>query len=189
MTSQGSGAARRAKPPGLPCLRNFWIFPWFSRFLVLQVPGPPRRCLLMSQVVSARALVLLLLPGVVLAGCGQGYGGRKEIRGTVKLKGQPLDEGVIDFTPISGDQATKEGALIKNGSYHIDRAHGLLPGKYRVTITSGDGRTPANTDEPPGPSGANIISKDRIPPEYNINSKVEIEVTEKGPNVFDFEIP
>lgn len=136
-----------------------------------------------------RVSLVVLLSGLTLVGCGNRYGGRQEIRGTVKLKGQPLDEGVIDFTPISGDRATKEGALIKNGAYHIDRAHGLLPGKYRVTITSGDGRTPANTDEPPGPSGANIISKDRIPPEYNINSKVEVEVTEKGPNTFDFDIP
>jgi hypothetical protein len=130
-----------------------------------------------------------VLAVILLAGCGNRYGGRQEIRGTVTLKGQPLDQGVIDFTPISGDGATKEGALITNGAYRIDREHGLLPGKYRVTITSGDGRTPANTDEPPGPTGANIISKDRIPPEFNINSKVEVEVTEKGPNVFDFNIP
>ena len=144
---------------------------------------------LVSPTAWGRLVVAVILMGLVLAGCGNRYGGRQEILGTVKLKGQPLDQGVIDFIPISGDGATKEGALIANGSYHIDREHGLLPGKYRVVITSGDGRTPANTDEPPGPSGANIISKDRIPPDYNINSKVEVEVKEKGPNVFDFDIP
>ena len=65
-----------------------------------------------------------------------------------------------------------------------------MPGQYRVVITSGDGRTRANVpDEPPGPTGANIISKDRIPPDYNTNSKQEVEVTEKKANVFNFDIP
>jgi hypothetical protein len=125
-----------------------------------------------------------------ISGCTNDYGGRQEIKGTIKLKGQPLDQGQISFLPISGDGVTKEGAGITNGQYKIDRAHGLMPGTYRVTITSGDGRTRAEApDEPPGPTGANIISKDRIPPEYNTNSKQEVEVTEKGKNVFNFDIP
>ena len=83
------------------------------------------------------------------------------------------------------------GAPIANGEYKIERMHGLMPGKYRVIITSGDGRTKADAapDEPPGPTGANIISKDRIPPDYNVNSKQEVDVTEKGPNVFNYDIP
>jgi hypothetical protein len=129
--------------------------------------------------------LLALLPG-----CGPNYGGRQEVKGTIKLKGQPLDQGQIMFMPISGDRETQEGSLIENGSYRIDRAHGLMPGKYKVIITSGDGRTRADAppDQAPGPTGANIISKDRIPPEYNTHSKQEIEVTEKGPNVFDYDI-
>ena len=68
---------------------------------------------------------------------------------------------------------------------------GLLPGKYRVSITAGDGRTrpDAPADQPPGPTGANIVSKDRVPKEYNVESKVDVDVTEKGPNVFDYDIP
>src|SRR5882724_10133487 len=114
---------------------------------------------------------LILLPVLValaasILGCGHNYGGRQEIKGTIKLKGQPLDQGTITFIPISGDGATREGAPIANGDYKIERAFGLMPGKYRVSITSGDGRTRADApvDQPPGPTGANIISKDRIPP-------------------------
>jgi hypothetical protein len=125
-----------------------------------------------------------------LPGCSPSYGGRQEVKGTIKLKGQPLDQGQITFIPISGDGTTKEGALIANGEYLIDRAHGLMPGKYRVSITSGDGRTPANSsDQGPGPTGANIISKDRIPPEYGVNSKQDVEVTDKKANVFNYDIP
>jgi len=124
-------------------------------------------------------------------GCTPGYGGRKEIKGTVKLKGQPVDDGIINFFPASGDQATKSGAQIIKGDYKIPAEFGLLPGKYRVSITAGDGRTKADAspDQPPGPTGANIVSKDRIPKEYNIESKVDVDVTANGPNVFSYDIP
>jgi len=134
-------------------------------------------------------LLVLVAGVVVLSGCGPSYGGRQEIRGTIKLKGKALDQGTIDFTPLAPDGATREGATIVDGKYRIERAHGLAPGKYRVVITAGDGRTKAGLDEPPGPTGSNIVSKDRVPPEYNSNSKVDVEVTSKGPNVFDFAIP
>jgi hypothetical protein len=139
-----------------------------------------------------RRLVWLGLGLAVLAvGCGPDYGGRKEIKGVVKLKGQPIDDGTIDFFPASGDQATKSGAQIIKGSYKIPAEFGLLPGKYRVSITAGDGRTrpDAALDQPPGPTGANIVSKDRVPKEYNIESKIDVDVTQKGPNVFDYDIP
>src|SRR5687767_4461257 len=50
------------------------------------------------------ALVTVFL--VSIPGCGPNYGGRQEVKGTVKLKGQPLDQGVIDFTPL-GAEPTK----------------------------------------------------------------------------------
>jgi hypothetical protein len=136
---------------------------------------------------------LILLPVLValtasILGCGPNSGGRQEVKGTIKLKGQPLDQGVIDFTPLEA-QPTKGGALISNGSYAIPRQSGLMKGKYRVIITAGDGRTRENSDEPPGPTGANIISKERIPADYNVNSKQEIEVADNKPNVFNYDIP
>jgi len=136
-----------------------------------------------------RILVILALI-VVHSGCGSNYGGRQEVKGTIKLKGELLNEGIIDFYPLDASATTKQGALISNGSYNIPRPSGLMPGKYRVSITAGDGKTRASApDEPPGPTGGNIISKDRIPAEYNVNSKQEVEVTTKGKNVFNYDIP
>ena len=138
--------------------------------------------------------------GVVAAlivGCGPDYGNRQEVSGTVKLKGALLDEGVIEFRPLSTEAAegeaapegaTKTGAMILNGVYTIPRDSGLIPGKYQVLITSGDGKTPENEGELPGPTG-NIVSKDRIPPEYNVRTKQEVEVKSDQPNVFDYDIP
>ncbi len=141
----------------------------------------------MTRAHSFDAWVILLLASLAV-GCTNDYGGRQEIKGTIKLKGVPLDQGVIDFTPLA-DQPTKEGAVIADGAYHIPRASGLMKGKYRVIITSGDGRTKEGSDEPPGPTGANIISKERIPPEYNKNTTQEVEVSDSKPNVFDYDIP
>ena len=128
---------------------------------------------------------------VLVSGCNQ-YGGRQEISGTVKLKGEPLDQGIITFSPIGpADEAeavTKSGAAIASGAYRINQEDGLVPGKYLVTITSGDGKTPANPDEPPGPTG-NIVSKERIPAEYNVSSRQEVEVSADKPNVFNYDIP
>lgn len=133
--------------------------------------------------------MVVIASGLALgAGCWNNYGGRQEIKGTVKLKGELVDQGVIDFTPLE-NQATKNGSVVTNGAYHIPREQGLLKGKYQVRITAGDGRTRENSNEPPGPAGANIVSKERIPPEYNVNTKQEIEVSEKGGNVFSYDIP
>ena len=136
------------------------------------------------------SLGCLALISLMLAGCGRDFGGRKEVSGTVKLKGEPVNDGTIEFIPLSGNAETKSGAQILNGDYKIGAEFGLVPGKYRVAITAGDGRTSAaNPEEPPGPTGANIVSKDRVPKEYNIESKQEVEVTAAGKNVFNYDIP
>ena len=141
-----------------------------------------------------RAVACLLACSLLLAsGCGESFGSRQEVSGTVKLKGELLDEGVIEFRPLSegSGEVTKGGALILNGKYKIARGDGLVPGKYRVSVTSGDGRTPVGAPEGfiPGPTGANIVSKDRIPPEFGVDSKLEVEVKSGQPNVFNYDIP
>jgi hypothetical protein len=136
------------------------------------------------------SIMLAIVLSILAGGCTNDYGGRQEVKGTIKLKRAALDSGTIEFIPLDGDRATQSGAVIANGSYEIPRASGLMPGKYRVILTAGDGRTRAsNPDEGPGPTGANIVSVDRIPAEYNVNSKQEVEVTKAGPNVFDYDIP
>jgi hypothetical protein len=140
--------------------------------------------------VRRASFLLAALVAAMAVGCTNDYGGRQEVKGTVKLKGAALDTGTIEFVPLDGDRATQGGAVIGNGSYSIPRASGLMPGKYRVIITAGDGRTRASSpDEGPGPTGGNIVSVDRIPAEYNVNSKQEVEVTKAGPNVFNYDIP
>ncbi len=75
-----------------------------------------------------------------------------EVRGEIKLKNAPLDQGTISFRPLPGSKGSASGAQITNGKYELKGDGGLLPGKYKVIITSGDGKTMANPDEPPGPA-------------------------------------
>jgi hypothetical protein len=145
----------------------------------------PHRCFVFGPAVALLAL----------AGCSDPYAGQMEVTGTVKLKGQPLKEGMILFVPLNeqgtdrGNQSTESGAMIVDGEYKIPREKGLKPGKYLVRITSGDGKTPSN-EEAGNPGGStNIVSVDRIPPEWNTQSDQKVEVKSSGPNKFDYDIP
>ena len=135
------------------------------------------------------SLLLVFAAAGLIAGCSGSYGGRMEVTGTVKLVGQPIQDGSIVFKPLD-KQDTQSGAQIVKGEYKVPRPQGLKPGKYLVQISSGDGKTPVNLDPDaaPGPS-SNITSVDRVPDDWNIRSTQQIEVTASGPNKFDFEIP
>jgi hypothetical protein len=131
---------------------------------------------------------LVPLGAALLAGCSDPYGGRMAVSGAVKLQGEPLKDGSITFVPLDG-QDTQSGAGITNGGYKVPREHGLKPGKYLVQLTSGDGKTPDREEDIAGPGSTNIVSVDRIPPEWNTDSKQQIEVKSGGANQFDFDIP
>jgi hypothetical protein len=128
---------------------------------------------------------LLLL--VFVSGCGPADDGRRSVSGTITFQGKPLDRGNIMFVPPDG-LGSQTGAVIANGTYEIPPEQGLLPGRYKVAISSADGDVPADPNTPPGPSG-NFTSVDRIPKEYNTESKLEAEVKDQAQNVIDFTIP
>jgi len=150
---------------------------------------------------SRRALYLcsiVLIAAALCGGCSDPYGGRMEVRGDVKLQGQPLKEGMIIFEPLD-KQDTHSGAPITNGEYQVPKERGLKPGKYLVRLTAGDGKTPARISaredknpkhEAAAPGGStNIVSMDLIPDDYNIRSKQQIEIKSDRVNRFDFNIP
>lgn len=123
-----------------------------------------------------------------LGGCGGDPRNRQEITGEVNLGGKPVVDGVINFAPLDG-QETGDGAQIVNGKYQIPKAKGLSPGRYRVAIYAGDGRSGAGDASPDSPYAGQRQGKERVPPEYNEKSKLIREVTSGAPNKFDFDIP
>ena len=123
---------------------------------------------------------------VALTGCGDSVN-RQEVTGEVRLKGKPVEDGVIQFNPVDG-QSTGDGAQIVKGRYRIPKEKGLSPGKYRVSIYAGDGRSGTGDASPDSPFAGTKGGKERVPAEYNERSTVVKEVT-AGPNTFDFDIP
>jgi hypothetical protein len=133
---------------------------------------------------SKRLLILVLL--ISLAGCGA-RSDRLEITGTVTLDGVPLDEGSIRFTSL-GEKKISSGAVVQQGEYRIPQENGLTVGTYHVEITAPDANAPpVMVQVVPGKRGM-PTQPDRIPPEYNVNSKQRVDVTEDGDNHFVFDI-
>jgi hypothetical protein len=133
----------------------------------------------------------LLAAVALVAGCSDSSGGRVAVSGTVKLKNEPIKDGaIVLFEPLE-NQDTAGNATVTKGAFSIPKATGLKPGKYLVRITAGDGKTavnPVDPDAPPGPGGTNIISRELVPREWNVNSKQEVTVKADGENKFDFDI-
>ena len=139
-----------------------------------------------------RTFALASLLGVLalgtLGGCSGDPRNRQEVTGEVKLKGQPIETGIIQFEPVDG-QETGDGAPIEKGKYRIPKEKGLSPGKYKVLIYAGNGLSGEGDASPDSPNAGRRIPKERVPPEYNDKSKAVAEVTKGGPNKFDFDIP
>ena len=133
-------------------------------------------------------LALLITGLVLLSGCGP-RSDRLAITGNVTLDGAPLDGGVIRFDLVDGEKIFASGAMIIQGEYNIPQEKGLPPGTYQVAINAPDTTAPlVSYPSAPGEPAAPPTAPERIPPEYNVNSKHTIEVTEDGDNRFVFDI-
>jgi hypothetical protein len=127
-----------------------------------------------------------------LAGCGGGTGDdlpRQAVSGSVTLNDKPLEQGSITFSPAEpGQGAPSAGAIIKSGSYSIDRSGGPTPGKYRVSIVGDEAS--AASEELPGlpPKLSELKKKARIPEKYNARSNLTAEVKADGSNSIDFDL-
>jgi hypothetical protein len=128
-------------------------------------------------------LAVLLAAFLAAGGCSRSSNGRLAISGKVTLDGTPLDQGLISFNPAK-EKMPSAGAAIVAGAYHMPATKGLLPGMYKVAIDSAD------------PNGATAtpaqytmrIPVSRIPLNYNGETTLTAQVTDSGPNQFDFDL-
>jgi len=119
----------------------------------------------------------------LLAGCDS-ESNRSSLEGTVTLNGQPLTEGSIALRPLPGTRGPTAGGKITNGTFAILPEHGTFAGTFRVEITASR-KTGTQTKD--AVLGIMVDDYERIIPDrYNRQSELTAEVTEDGPNHFEF---
>jgi hypothetical protein len=144
--------------------------------------------ILRGQVAKNISTWLWILGIAMLAGCGP-RSDRLEVTGNVKLDGVPLDQGSIRFTSTGSEKLIASGATISNGEFYLPQEKGLPPGAYLVDISSPDTSAPlAVQKSAPGEPTLPPTARERIPAEYNSESKHTIDVTADGDNHFAFDI-
>lgn len=100
------------------------------------------------------------------------------------LDGEPVEQGMILFSPLG--EGPSAGGDIEQGQYRIEADRGPSPGSYRVEIRAyrGTGRTVH--DAASGTTEETKVSI--IPPRYNNNSQLQVEITPEATNQHDFEL-
>ncbi len=131
----------------------------------------------------------MLMAVVLMASLGcKPRSDRLPISGKVTLNGTSLDSGTIRFSSTGGEKIFATGAMIQNGEYRIPQEKGLPPGTYHLEINSPDTKAPLVLS-PAAPGEPTIrTAPERIPPEYNVNSKKTVEVAADSKNSFDFDV-
>ena len=138
-----------------------------------------------------RALCVCVAFCLTSAGCGPGNPlGRRAVSGKIALDGAPLDNGNIRFMPRASDGVSTGAVIDARGEYRIEKLQGLPPGKYRVEIYSNH-QTKAKSSPPTAHRSAGGFPPpgiERIPPKYNLQSTLTVEMTPSGPTQFDFDL-
>ena len=128
-----------------------------------------------------------LVIALAAAGCGGGDGiPREPVSGKVTLDGSALDEGLITFTP-EDSKMPPVGTGITNGSYSVSRSEGPSPGPHQVGISS---RKPTGKQLKSVDFPGKFVEEmhESLPPQYNSDSHLSVEVKRGGDNHFDFEL-
>lgn len=123
------------------------------------------------------AFAVSLLLGSLFSGCGPSTG---TVSGTVLMDGQPLEKGLITFTPKEGAEPPVS-ADIAGGKYSAEMSAGAKLVQISAQVVVGQQKTSAAPDAP-----LDNIYEEKLPPMYNSASKLELEV-KPGANAKDWE--
>jgi hypothetical protein len=125
---------------------------------------------------------------LMLSGCGgAGEGG---VSGSVTFRGQPLEEGSIQFCTAGERSVPVAGARVVAGHYKVPSSHGLAPGTYVVRISSPEPiAAPPKDEKAASPFAMSAPqTRERIPAKYNARSTLTAEVRAGERARFDFDL-
>jgi hypothetical protein len=142
---------------------------------------------LLRLAVCAGALSALCLAIVCSSGCGQSGPPRGAVQGRVTIGGQPLANGRILFLPAEGPAVS---AVIVNGDYQLSESDGPIAGVNRVEVDAAMDLGFAIDDEAAfAQRGGRPLPPNSVPPEFNRNSKLSIDIHSGADNALDVAIP
>jgi hypothetical protein len=124
---------------------------------------------------------------IASVGCSGASEGRAPIAGEVSVGGQPLASGRILFVPIAPNKGPAASAAVVDGRYEIDGDEGPVIGLNRVEIEADLGV--ALDDEEAIARLGGRLPPQPIPPQYNRNSTLSVEVLADTTNNYDIAVP
>lgn len=135
---------------------------------------------------NARIAFLLTVSLVLLStgGCGRsGPPPRKivPVSGVVTLDGKPLPDGFVTF--VSPQEGRFETFPVKEGKFNGKAELGV---RTVDIIAVRDLQAPAAGNDGKGPPRP--LRENYLPAKYSMNSPLKADVTEAGPNVFNFDL-
>ena len=127
---------------------------------------------------------------VAASGCGSSGPTRAPIRGKITVGGQPLAAGRILFTPVAPNQGPATSAVITAGEYEIPEEEGPVVGANRVEVEAELNLGFAIDDEAAfAKRGGRPLPPNAIPPQFNRESQLVVEVKAGEENAYDVTIP
>jgi hypothetical protein len=124
------------------------------------------------------------------AGCGEAGPARAPIQGKITVGGKPLAAGHILFTPVAPTKGPAASARITAGEYKLDKADGPIVGQNRVEVEGDLNLGFAIDDEAAyAKRGGRPLPPNPIPPAFNSQSTLTVEVKPGETNAFDVVIP
>jgi len=129
---------------------------------------------------------LLVALVLLLTGCyGSGDGlPRQPVAGTVLVDGRRLEYGSIMFYPedsIKRDDRAVTGDVIVNGRFSIPRERGPSVGLHKIVVDiETKKRQKSRTELDPGPETAQPVVAEHLPPRFNTQTELEVEIKEGG---------
>ena len=127
---------------------------------------------------------------VFAAGCQDAGPDRAPIAGRVTVGGEPLAAGRILFKPIAPTEGPVTSAAIVDGAYRLSEEQGPIVGKHRVELEAELPLGFALDDEQAfAKRGGKRLPPNPIPPQFNRQSTLRVEVLAETENTFDIEVP
>jgi hypothetical protein len=142
---------------------------------------------MMRDSLNRQMVGVFLVAFTALPGCGKAGSDHGDVSGTVKLDGQPIEQGSILFTPIDGAKGSVTGGPIEKGSYRLSGTAGPGIGWNRIEIRAMR-KTGRMVPKPFSPPGQTIPEQvEAVSPRFSTDSKLKVEI-KAGENTADFEV-